>query len=81
MCTGPACVRDVHLDTGWVNLPDERTEKSQPPRASKTAVLLMAVIVICLAMLAVFANVQRSRRDAVEVVAVRSTTSPTPQER
>ena len=28
----------------------------------------MAVIVICLAMLAVFANVQRSRRDAVEVV-------------
>ena len=41
----------------------------------------MAVIVICLAMLAVFANVQHSRRDAVEVVAVRSTTSPTPQER
>jgi hypothetical protein len=41
----------------------------------------MAVIVICLAMLAVFANVQRSRRDAVEVVAVRWTTSPTPQQR
>jgi hypothetical protein len=40
----------------------------------------MAVIVICLAMLAVFANVQRSRRDAVEVVTVRSITSPTPQE-
>jgi hypothetical protein len=41
----------------------------------------MAVIVICLAILAVFANVQRSRRDAVEVVVARSTTSPTPQER
>jgi hypothetical protein len=41
----------------------------------------MAVIVICLAMLAVFANVQRYRRYAVEVVAVRSTTWPTPQER
>ena len=64
-----------------VNLPDESTEKSPTPRAPKTAVLLMAVIVICLAMLAVFANVQHSRRDAVEVVAVRSTTSPTPQER
>jgi CHASE3 domain sensor protein len=63
-----------------VNLPDESTEKS-PIRAPKTAVLLMAVIVICLAMLAVFANVQRSRRDAVEVVAVKSTASPTPQER
>jgi hypothetical protein len=64
-----------------VNLPDERGEKSQPARASKTAVLLMGVIVIGLAMLAVFANVQRFRRDAVEVVTVRSTTSPTPQER
>ena len=41
----------------------------------------MAVIVICLAMLAVFANVQRSRRNAVEVVTVRLTASPTPQER
>ena len=41
----------------------------------------MAVSVICLAMLAVFANVQRSRRDAVEVVTVKSTASPAPQER
>jgi hypothetical protein len=66
----------------WVvNLPGESIEKSPTPRAPKTAVFLMAVIVICLAMLAVFANVQRSRRDAVEAVAVRSTTSPTPRER
>jgi hypothetical protein len=41
----------------------------------------MAVIVICLAMLAVFANVQRSRRAAVEVIAVKLTASPTPQQR
>jgi hypothetical protein len=64
-----------------VNLPNEISEKSPTPRVPKTAVLLMAVIVICLAMLAVFANVQRSRRDAVEVVTVRLTASPTPQER
>jgi hypothetical protein len=64
-----------------VNLPEESTEKSPTPRAPKTAVLLMAVSVICLAMLAVFANVQRFRRDAVEVVTVKSTTSPAPQER
>ena len=64
-----------------MNLPEEGTEKSQPPRASKTAVLLMATIVICLAILAVFANLQRFRRDTVEVVKVRSTTSPTPQQR
>jgi len=41
----------------------------------------MAAIVICLAMLAVFANVQRFRRDAVEEVAVKSTASPAPKER
>jgi hypothetical protein len=64
-----------------VNLPDESTEKSPTPRAPKIAVLLMAVIVICLAILAVFANVQRSRRGAIEVVTVKSTGSPTPQER
>jgi len=66
----------------WVvNLPDERAEKSQPLRTSKTALLLMAAIVICLAVLAVFANAQRFRRDAVEVIKIRLTTSPTPQER
>ena len=64
-----------------MNLPDESIKKSPTPEAPKTAVLLMAVIVICLAMLAVFANVQRSKRGAVEVVAVKSTASPTPQER
>jgi hypothetical protein len=41
----------------------------------------MAVSVICMAMLAVFANVQRFRRDAVEVIAVKSTASPMPQGR
>jgi hypothetical protein len=64
-----------------VNVPDERTEKSQLSRASKTAVLLMAIIVICLAILSVFANVQQSRRKTVEVVALKSTISPTPKER
>jgi hypothetical protein len=64
-----------------VNLADESTEKSPTPRVPKIAGLLMAVIVICLAILAVFANVQRSRRAAVEVVTVKSTASPTPQER
>ena len=50
-----------------VNLTDESAEKSPTPRAPKIAVLLMAVIMICLAILAVFANVQRSRRDAEQL--------------
>jgi hypothetical protein len=53
-----------------MSVAEEKANKSQSPRPSKSAVLLMALTVICLATLAVFANVQRSRRDAVEVVAV-----------
>ena len=64
-----------------MNLQDESAEKSPTPRAPKTAVLLMAIIVVCLAMLAIFANVQRSRDRGVEIVTVRSTASPMPQER
>ena len=60
---------------------EEGTENSQAPRASKLMTLLMAVIMICLVLLAIFANVQRSRRDTVEVVVVKSTASPMPRER
>ena len=38
----------------------------------------MLIIVVGLAMLAVFANIQRFRRGDVETVVVRSATSPTP---
>ncbi len=39
----------------------------------------MLIIIVCLAMLAVFANLQRFRRGDVESVAVRPAASPTPQ--
>jgi len=61
-----------------VNLPETATEESQQPRAPKIAVLLMLIIVVCLAMLVVFANVQRFRR-GIEVVIVRPAGLPTPQ--
>jgi hypothetical protein len=63
-----------------VNLSDERNEQTRTPKASKTALLLMAAIVICLAIVAIFANAQRSRRDAVEAVNIRLIGSPTPRE-
>jgi hypothetical protein len=62
-----------------VNLPETTAEKPEPPRVSKTAALLMLIIIVCLAMLAVFANLQRFRRGDVEAVAVRPAASPTPQ--
>jgi hypothetical protein len=62
-----------------VNLPETRAEKSEPPRVSKTAALLMLIIIVCLAILAVFANLQRFRRGDVEAVGVKPAASPTPQ--
>jgi hypothetical protein len=40
---------------------------------------MMLVVIGTLALLAVFANVQRFRRGEVETVAVKVATSPTPQ--
>jgi hypothetical protein len=62
-----------------VNLPETTAEKSEPAGVSKTAALLMLIIIVCLAMLAVFANLQRFRRGDVEAVTVRPAASPTPQ--
>jgi hypothetical protein len=61
-----------------VNLPETRAEKSEPPGVPKTAALLMLIIIVCLAMLAVFANLQRFRHGDAEAVAVRPAASPTP---
>jgi len=62
-----------------VNLPETTAEKPEPPHVSKTAAMLMLIIIVCLGMLAVFANLQRFRRDEVEAVVVRPTASPSPQ--
>jgi len=75
----PACDRDLHLDSGGVNLPETTAEKSEPPRVSKTAAMLMLIIIVCLAMLAVFANFQRFQRGDVESVVVRPAAWPTPR--
>jgi hypothetical protein len=61
-----------------VNLPETTTEESQQQRLPKIAVLLMLIIVVGLAMLTTFANVQRFRR-GVEVVVVRPASLTTPQ--
>src|SRR5438105_3212136 len=50
-----------------------------PLRASKSAIVMMLVVIGTLALLAVFANVQRFRRGEVETVVVKVATSPTPQ--
>ena len=64
-----------------VNSDKPPLEKSQPSRISKSAVVVMLVIIGALALLAVFANVQRFRRGQVETVVIRPATTPAPQAR
>lgn len=62
-----------------MSLPETGAEESQQRGISKIAVLLMLMIVIGLALVAVFANFERLRSGDVEAVVVRPAASPTPQ--
>ncbi len=51
-------------------------EKSTPTRAPRSGLQLMALVVVVMALLAIYANVQKARRDQVETVTVIPAPSP-----
>ncbi|PZR73056.1 MAG: hypothetical protein DLM73_11565 [Chthoniobacterales bacterium] len=55
--------------------PEKNSEASRAPR---TGVRLMIVIVIAMALLAVYANVQKYRRDKIESVTIIPVSTATP---
>jgi uncharacterized membrane protein len=52
-------------------------EPGQTQATPKAAIIVMVIIVVALALVSLFANIQRAHRDRVEQVIVRSAT-PTP---
>jgi hypothetical protein len=54
-----------------VNLPEAAAGKSELGRVSKTAAMLMLIIIVCLGILAVFANLQRLRHGEIESVVIK----------
>jgi hypothetical protein len=64
-----------------VNFREPPLEKSRLTRVSKSAVVVMLIIIGTLALLAVFANIQRFQHAQVETVVVRPATTPAPQAR
>jgi hypothetical protein len=52
-------------------------EPGQPPAVPKAAIIIMAIIVVVLALVSLFANIQRATRDRVEQTTVKIAT-PTP---
>jgi cell division septal protein FtsQ len=64
-----------------VNPPQQPAEKLQSPQVPRSVVVLMIIILASLALVAVFANIQRFRRSQIETVVVVPASSTTPQPR
>jgi hypothetical protein len=64
-----------------VNSPQQPTEKLRSRQIPRTAVVLMIIIVASLALVAIFANIQRLRRGEIETIVVVPVSSATPQPR
>jgi hypothetical protein len=64
-----------------VNPPQQPAEKLRSSQVPKSVVVLMIIILASLALVAVFANIQRLRRGQIETVVVVPTSSTTPQPR
>jgi cell division septal protein FtsQ len=64
-----------------VNSPQQPTEKLRSRQVPRSAVVLMIIIVASLALVAIFANIQRLRRSQIETIIVVPASTTTPQPR
>jgi hypothetical protein len=64
-----------------VNSPQQPAEKLRSPQVPRSAVVLMIIIVASIALVAVFANIQRFRRGQIETIVVVPASSTTPRPR
>jgi hypothetical protein len=71
------CALEIDIDTSHVNAPPQPAEKLRSSQVPKSAVVLMIVIVASLALVAVFANIQRLRRGQIETFVVAPASSTT----
>jgi uncharacterized membrane protein len=74
------CTHEIDIDTSKMNSP-QPTEKFRSTQAPKSAVVLIIIIVASLALVAIFANIQRLRRGQIETIVVVPASSATPQPR
>jgi hypothetical protein len=61
-----------------VNLPDEGSPGAPRSRAPRHGLLVVAVILIAMALLALYSNVQHARRDQIETVTIAPPPVPSP---
>jgi hypothetical protein len=75
------CAHEIDIDTSKVNSPQQSAEKFRSPQVPRSAVVLMIIIVASLALVTIFANIQRLRRGQIETIIVVPANSTTPQPR
>jgi uncharacterized membrane protein len=75
------CVGWIDIDTSPVNSPQQPAEKLRSPQVPRNVIVLMIIIVVSIALVAIFANIQRLRRGQVKTVVVVPASSTTPQPR
>jgi hypothetical protein len=64
-----------------VDSPQQPAKKFRSPQVPRRAAILMIIIVALLALVAIFANIQRLRRGQIETIVVIPANSTTPQPR
>jgi hypothetical protein len=75
------CTHEIDIDTSNVNLPQQSSERFRSREVPRSAIALMIIIITSIALVALFANIQRFRRGQIETVVVAPTSSATPQPR
>jgi hypothetical protein len=64
-------VRRIDIDTFKVNSTQQTGDKPASPRLFKSGMFFMLLVLLSMALLAIFANVQRLRREKIETVIVK----------
>ena len=66
----------VDIDILGVNLPQPPRDETPSSRAPRSALALMLVVIVAMALIALYANVQRWRRAEIETVTITPASSP-----
>jgi hypothetical protein len=70
------CAHEIDIDTSHVNSSQQPAKKLQSPQVPRIAVTLVIIILASLALVAIFANIQR--RGQIETIVVVPASSTTP---
>jgi hypothetical protein len=61
-----------------MDLPEPTEQSPRPTRAPAAGLRMMALILVAFALLALYANIQKGRRDRIETVTIVPAAAPSP---